>query len=83
MATYTYEERQKFKTNSSDMGQTEAEFVIYVKKLIRSCSFDPATKTFYEYTEYPNGTWDKTAVPNATLERIAYVSRFYGHIPME
>jgi hypothetical protein len=83
MATYTYDERQKLKTNSLDTGQTESEFVAYVCKLIRSSSFDQTTKTFYEYTEYSNGTWSKTAIPTATLERIAYVSRFYGHIPLE
>ena len=81
--TDTYEDRQRLKKNADDIGKTQAEFVETVQKCIPVSYYDSATKIIYGYIEYQDGTWAKYPIPDDALERIAFICRYFGKIPLE
>lgn len=79
-----YEFRQKYvKRNADDTGCTEEFFVNVVVSAILHCRFDPVTKIFWGYAEFPDGHWERKPIPTRKLENLAFAAGFLGRIPLE
>jgi hypothetical protein len=83
LSRFDYDARQQLKKNATDVGISEEAFIRVVRTAYRWSSYDINTKTFYAYLEKQDNTWMKYPIPTEDLERIAFMSGFYGRIPLE